>query len=123
MMNQAWNTARIVTEDDHHFREILRRTAQVIHQTDLELSPAENSLPVYDIVAQVTGVQDPYHELKRQSNEEALTMLPELRRTIDRAEDRIGTALHVAVAGNIIDLGIGHAYDLKKDVEVIRQLL
>jgi uncharacterized protein with ATP-grasp and redox domains len=120
-MNQARNTARIVTEDDQHHQEILKTSAQLIEQTDLELSPAENSKPIYDIVTHVTGIQDPYLDLKRKSNEEALRLLPDLQRTVDQAEDRLAAALHVAVAGNIIDLGIGHTYDLHRDVDVILQ--
>jgi len=119
MLNQARNTAKIATSDDKDRNEILNRTAQLIQQTDLQLSPAENSKPVYDIVAQVTGIQDPYYELKRQSNEEAMRLLPKLRQIIDESEDRIATALHIAVAGNIIDLGIGHTYDLSRDVDII----
>ncbi|MFC1481821.1 DUF89 domain-containing protein [Candidatus Neomarinimicrobiota bacterium] len=121
MMNQAWNTAKIATAEDDARKEIMNRTARLIQQTDLELTPADNSKPVYDIVAQVTGDEDPYHDLKRQSNQEALSLLPQLRQTVGQSEDRMATALHIAVAGNIIDLGIGHAYDLSSDIDTILQ--
>ncbi|MFC1484411.1 DUF89 domain-containing protein [Candidatus Neomarinimicrobiota bacterium] len=121
MMNQAWNTARIVTKDPNQLREIINCAAQLIQHTDLELTPAENSKPIYEIAARVSGITDPYQELKRQSNQEALRLLPGLQKTVEQAEDRMAAALHVAVAGNIIDLGIGHTYDLREDVDVILQ--
>ncbi len=121
MMNQAWNTARIVVEDRNQHREILNSAAQLIQHTDLELTPAENSKPIFEIAARVSGIKDPYQALKRQSNEEALRLLPDFQRTVEQAEDRIAVALHVSVAGNIIDLGIGHTYDLRRDVDVILQ--
>ncbi|UCD38453.1 MAG: DUF89 family protein [Fidelibacterota bacterium] len=119
MLNQAWNTARIATEDRDQQREIIESAAQLIQDTDLGLTPADNSRPIYDLVARISSVDDPFKELKQRTNDEALNMLPELQKTVEQAEDRIATALHVTVAGNIIDLGIGHAYDLHRDIEVI----
>ena len=121
ILNQAWNTASIATGDSWQHIEIIKQVARVIAQTDLELSPAENSKPLYDIVSRVTGRDDPYHELKQQSNEEALKLLPDLQRTVEQADNRLLSALHAAVAGNIIDLGIGPDYNLQHDVALIME--
>jgi uncharacterized protein with ATP-grasp and redox domains len=116
MLNQAWNTVRIATQTDKYHLEVLKHSARLIDQTNLEISPAVHSKPIYDLVAQVTGINDAYSEFKRKSNEEALRLLPNLQQTVDQAKDRVAAALHAAVAGNIIDLGIGHAYNLKHNV-------
>lgn len=119
LLKQALNTAKIATEDKTLHRKVLDRVAEQIQRSNLELSPALVSKPVYDIVSEVTGVKDPYKDLKHQTNLEALRLLPELEKIVARANVPLDAALHLAVAGNIIDVGIGHAFDLKNDVQAI----
>lgn len=45
--------------------------------------------------------------------------MPALEKLVSEANDPLNAALHLAVAGNIIDVGIGHEYDLKQDVRAI----
>jgi uncharacterized protein with ATP-grasp and redox domains len=122
MMKQAFNTVKVITNDHAVQREVLNRVAEKISYTDLNNTPAEISQPVYEIVSRVTGVKDPYHKLKRQTNEEAMKLLPVLQQLLLKAADPLVTALHIAVAGNIVDFGIGHTFDLEKDVFTILSL-
>jgi len=117
LMKQAVNTVRITTDDPGLRRQVCDRTADLIKTTDLQLTPAAISTPVYRIVSEVTGIADPYAEFKRRTNAEALALLPAMRRAIDESDDPLTTGLHVAAAGNIIDLGIGVEFELEKDLE------
>ena len=119
MLRQALNTVRVVTQDRNLQQKVLKRVAQEVQGTDLSKNPALISTPVYQIVSEMTGAADPYKASKVETNQEALKMLPELQALVDRANDPLKTALHVAVTGNIIDLGIGQDYDLKRDVKEI----
>jgi len=119
MMKQAFNTVNVITDDHAVQREVLNRVAEKISYTDLKNSPAEISKSVYEIVSRVTGVKDPYANLKRQTNKEALKLLPVLQHMLAKSADPLITALHIAVAGNIVDIGIGHTFDLEKDVFTI----
>jgi uncharacterized protein with ATP-grasp and redox domains len=116
LVKQGLNTIRLVTSDEKIQRNVLDRIAERIPQCDLNLSPAFISKFVYDIVSEVTGLRDPYQENKKQTNEEALNLLPKLEKFVREAADPLIAALHIAVAGNIIDLGIGHEFDLENDV-------
>ncbi|MFC1553047.1 DUF89 domain-containing protein [candidate division KSB1 bacterium] len=116
LMKQALNTVRIASDDMNIQRMVLDRVAGEIQKSDLFRSPADISTIVYRIVSEVTGIADPYHEIKKRTNKEALQMLPFLKEVVSNADDTLDAALHIAVAGNIIDVGIGHAYDLKNDV-------
>ena len=101
---QAMNTARLVSDDpDFHLR-MLRRLASCPACFDLNQSPAALSQPVYTIASEMSGVADPYKSNKEETNRAALALLPELRRLIAESPDPLNTALHAAVAGNIIDL-------------------
>ena len=119
LLKQALNTARIATPREALRREVLDRVAAEIPRAELDRPPAEISTRVYEIVSEVTGNPDPYRELKARTNAQALEMLPRLRERRDRAGDPLSFALHLAVAGNVIDLGIGHAFHLEKDLEAI----
>lgn len=119
LMRQAVNTVRLATSDPELQREVIDRTAAWIQEADLARSPAAVSTVVYRIVSDVTGVADPYAEIKESTNREALRLAPALTRMIAAAADPLDVALHVAVAGNVIDVGIGHDFDIERDVEDI----
>jgi len=104
-MKQALRAARIATDNPEIQRRILDETAKRIPTMSLEDSPAEVSLCVYELAAHFSGNPDPYKELRRMQNEEALRMEPALRLLLASTDDRLSTALHLAAAGNVIDLG------------------
>lgn len=118
-LRQAENTVRLASAD-HSVRErVIRETQAYIETAPLTQTPASFSRPVYRIVSSASGVADPYAAIKNETNSIALSMLPRLRKLIATSADPLDAALHAAVAGNIIDLGIGHPFDIEKDVDVL----
>jgi uncharacterized protein with ATP-grasp and redox domains len=113
---QALNTARQVSDDPAFHRQLLERLAGCRTCFNLDQTPAALSQPVYAILSELSGEPDPYRRQKTETNHVALALLPDLRRRIAKSPDPLDTALHAAVAGNIIDLGIGHKFDIEKDV-------
>lgn len=116
LMKQALNTTRVVTDDRAVQQEVLARLARVLPELSLEDSPAAVSQAAYDVVAEVTGVADPYASNKRETNAEALRLLPELEKLVAGSDDPLRDAVRLAVAGNMIDLGIGHKFDIQEDM-------
>jgi damage-control phosphatase, subfamily I len=55
---------------------------------------------------------DPYGEIKKQSNDLALSLYPHLETIVASSEDKLFTALKLAAAGNVIDLGINRSFDI-----------
>lgn len=106
MVGQALRAAQVATDDEATQRRIVMDTMERIPDLDVRKSPAELSLLVYEITAALTGNHDPYKGLKYAQNEAALLLEPRLREMVERSEDPLSTALHLAAAGNIIDLGI-----------------
>jgi len=116
LFKQALNTVRFVTSDPRVHERVLRRVAAETSRQRLSQTPTALSQHVYRIVSEVTGVKDPYRKQKDETNRIALRLLPTLRRKVRRARDPLDAALHVAVAGNIIDLGIGQKFDIETDI-------
>lgn len=67
-----------------------------------------------EIYARESGVADPMAEIKHNSTQLALKLLPGLQQMVSKAENPFDTALLLAVAGNIIDYGINRDLDLSK---------
>ncbi|NIA13637.1 MAG: DUF89 family protein, partial [Nitrospiraceae bacterium] len=111
-LEQALRAGRVATDDPKIQHKIVNEIAHIIPTLDLEVSPAEMSQPIYELTASLTGCQDPYEELKSAQNEAALELEPELRAMIDGAPDRLDAALHLAAAGNVIDLGVREHADI-----------
>jgi len=103
---QALRVARIATDDPDVQRQILDETLKRIPDMALSNSPAELSIVVYELAAALSGNHDPYSGLKYGQNEAALEIEPELREMVEKSDDRLATAMHLAAAGNVIDLGI-----------------
>jgi len=72
------------------------------------------------IIHRVTGCPDPYEGLKRQANEKALEVLPELEELVESAEpdDKLRMACLVACLGNVIEYDVpDHSSDIEDLLE------
>lgn len=67
---------------------------------------------LHDVLYNYTGNPDPYKSEKKEYNDLAISMVPELERIINNSEDKVITALKVAIAGNIIDFAINDTFDI-----------
>jgi uncharacterized protein with ATP-grasp and redox domains len=119
VFSQALNTARLVSRDEGVHLEVLKAVAARMAEADLNQTPASLSQPVYQLVSEISGIEDPYRRKKAASNAEALALLDRIRDTVNSSSDPLRTAIKAAAAGNIIDLGIGHSFDLKRDINLI----
>ena len=67
---------------------------------------------IHQRVQQLTNNIDPYREDKIQATQQALALYPELKKKVSVASDPLEIAVRIAIAGNIIDLGVAESYDL-----------
>ncbi|MBI9031494.1 DUF89 family protein [bacterium] len=119
-MKQALNAGRIATSDEDLIKEILNRVGEEIRDIPLDNTPPETGGLIYKIVSDVTGIQDPYQEIKEKNIAHALEVYPkylEQVENINNPKDRIELALRIAAAGNVIDLGVEREFDLKRDID------
>ncbi len=120
-VEQALRTARIATRDEKKIKKVLDEVGCMIKDTPMENTPAESGISIYGKIAEITGVADPFYEIKRQHIAEAKALLPELEKMLAEAEDPLLMTIRLAIAGNVIDLGINKKFDLVKDVKKILQ--
>lgn len=90
------------------------------------LTPILLSIQLYQELYEIGGVEDPYSEIKRLSNESALKALPLIEKKTDVLEgyERLRACLAASIAGNVIDYNTAeHSPDLGALVEVFDSIL
>lgn len=118
-MEQALRTSRVATNDKKKIKKILDEVGTMIKNMPIENTPAESGMLVYNKIKEITGVADPYLNIKQQHIKEAKELLPEMEVIIKNAEDPLLSAIRIAIAGNVIDLGINKPFNLLADIKKI----
>ena len=81
-----------------------------------KVSSPEFTSELHRIFKSYTNNYDPYKTAKRQSNIQALEMLPEMQDIIKQSSDPFITALRLAIAGNVIDYAASQNFNLKNTI-------
>ncbi len=116
-LKQVLSTLRAAGANESEQHRILCSLFPLISRLDPEKSPAENSSLVLFEAYRLLGESDPFSEAKAASNRLARSFLPALERVIGFSEDPLLTACRVAVAGNVIDMGIMPGFDVGASIE------
>jgi uncharacterized protein with ATP-grasp and redox domains len=116
---QAINAARMITSDEKIVHRVLLKVNALLPEITENITPPEIGREVYRIVSRLTGVEDPYREIKDRCTQQALALYPDLKDRVRSAENRLRKAIRVAIAGNVIDFGSNMPFDLEKDLEFI----
>jgi uncharacterized protein with ATP-grasp and redox domains len=123
-LKQALSAAREITSDPEEQRRAVNEASKLLPQLSMDDTPAYNSTLVLWRAQEVLGNDDPFLSKKRHYNDLALGMHSQLKSLVQSSNQPLGTAVRVAVAGNVIDLGImgGENVDLVDAVnEVIAE--
>jgi uncharacterized protein with ATP-grasp and redox domains len=105
-MRQALEASRFVTEDITIHETVLRELLRMTADLDFSECPPAVGQKIHRRLRQITGDADPYRKAKMRFNHMALEMLPELAEEVRASIDPLFHALRIAIAGNVIDLGI-----------------
>jgi uncharacterized protein with ATP-grasp and redox domains len=109
----------MITDDEETIHQILLEVNTLLPEISGDVTPPEIGRQVYRIVSRLTGVQDPYKEIKQKCTQQALALYPDLKESVRSADDRLKTAIRIAIAGNVIDFGSNIPFDIEKDVGFI----
>ena len=99
---------------DQLVRSLMKDIAEI--NLDNSYSPEITSNILKKLMREST-VADPYEKEKQDSNREMLEHYPEFKERIANSENPFDTALRLAIAGNIIDFGPDHKFDVHETIE------
>ncbi len=115
---QVLRTARIVTADDARIKQVLKATmGYLLSEEDWTRTPLDFGFDLYPLFYETLGVTDPYRELKKKSNELALSLYPWAKESIEKSEDPLFTSIKFAASGNIADYGAMDEFNLENQIK------
>jgi uncharacterized protein with ATP-grasp and redox domains len=105
LVRQALEAARLITEDASVHERTLREVLEWTSGMDVSLPPPLLAQRIHSRLREISGVEDPYREVKARQNRTAERLLPQYRAEVAGAADPLDAAVRLAVAANLIDLG------------------
>ncbi|MFO7963701.1 MAG: ARMT1-like domain-containing protein [Desulfobacterales bacterium] len=114
LIRQALEAVRLVIDDPAQHERVLRDVLQWTCSMDMNPSPPVMGQRIHRRIRKVTGIDDPYREIKDVHNRMALGLFPELKAEVTASGNPLIAAVRLAIAGNIIDMGVnGHVPESK----------
>jgi len=106
ILRQALDAARLVSTDSAVHEQIVRDVLRWAGEMDLNQTPPAMAQRIHRQLREITGVDDPYRQAKDRLNSLALELIPTLRAEVESANDPLGMAVRLAIAGNVMDMGV-----------------
>lgn len=116
-LDQALRAGRMATDDATKIKRLLDEVGAMLRNIPLESTPPETGRLIYKKVREITGRPDPYKQIKSESTEKALTLYPALKKKVEKSNDRLLTAVRIAIAGNVIDFGVNRDFDIEEEID------
>jgi damage-control phosphatase, subfamily I len=117
-IRQTLEVARFAAPDDIvAHRQLLDQICSLIPDLPSDISPPFVAERIHEIIRQRIGVDDPYREMKKQNLNLAQAQVCRMEQWMERQEDRFEAAVRLAIAGNIIDLGVNLDFDLEGELD------
>lgn len=115
-LKQTLIAARLGTKDEKLQLYLINHVLDEIKTVDVSKPPAYFTTFLHRKIRQILN-KDPFENIKREYNQIALSMYPDLKRKVQRSSDPLWTASRLAIAGNVIDFGIFTSVDILGTIE------
>jgi uncharacterized protein with ATP-grasp and redox domains len=116
---QILKTGRMLSLSEEQIKEAISLFCRRLTETSQQATPAGIGRELYLILSELSGIPDPYREIKENCTRLALEVYPDMKKRVAGAEDPLKEALRIAVAGNFIDFGTTEQVDIKTGLEEI----
>lgn len=110
-VRQTLECVRQFTDDTAIHERVLRKVLLEASRMNLDKTPPQMAQHIHRLIRRETGLSDPYQDIKRRFNRTILSMYASLKTRIAHSADPLETAVRLAIAGNIIDLGVNAHVD------------
>ncbi len=122
IFNQIYNLTNRLNLDEKTSSIVLREGARRLAKYDLSFEPPIIASDVYGSISEIIKKEDLFEEAKKTSIKEALKFKPILKKRLSKSKDKLFDACKIAVAGNVIDLGVNQEYNLEKEIKKIFEM-
>ncbi len=123
LINQAVRLVKLHLDNEDVQRSLVKKIMLEIGASEDGACAPYMAHKIQQVLRDALQNPDPYKEIKLYYNTEMLKLEKEFSGLIGAADDRLGTALKLAAAGNIIDFGPGHNISKAEVLKVLNQTL
>lgn len=113
LRRQAERTLSILSIEGREKKRILEIVEEYLTKAELSVSPMQIGIGMNKIIANESGVTDPYEAVKQKSNIKAEKMLEKVIKILAESNDELYAAIKASIAGNIVDYGISSNHNLE----------
>ncbi len=121
MVRGTLDAAKLATNDTLLQQKIVKKILKALIDVDMSEPPPLMAMKIQQAVKDVTGVNDPYANIKKSYNDFALKIYPNLKKKAGAT--CFETAVRLCIAGNIIDFGTHTTIGEKKVLDTIEDAL
>ncbi|MBN1514714.1 MAG: DUF89 family protein [Phycisphaerae bacterium] len=108
-VRQALDSARRCTDLPEIHEQLLREALTMAANLSFDSPPPLMGRLIHRRLRELTGQADPYRDAKKTANAFALQLYPNLEQLVHRSSDPLAMAVRMAIAGNVMDLGVKSA--------------
>lgn len=121
LARQAVEIAEEVTSCSETQEEIIKKSLEELSCINFNETAPEIGFRMHQHAKRITGIEDPYKELKNQYNEIADEIYQRIEREkwLENSEDPFDMACRLAISGNIIDFSVGLQLDYSEIVKSV----
>jgi len=102
-----------VEKQEIAMRSLLKHLATL----DFTQSPPLLGKEIHRIIREIINNPDPYKDLKEKFNSEMLKHYSKFKKQVNASSNPFDTALRLAIAGNIIDFGPSHDFEVMSTID------
>lgn len=107
LLNRIIFESKQITDDEKVQTQVIRNACNMLGDLyDPSDCSATIATKIHQRTYELLKTQDPYHDLKTQSNKIASSLVPTIQERIRHAEHPLKTAILVSIVGNTLDFGI-----------------
>lgn len=105
--------------EEKYQEEIFKELMEYYSKVDYSQRSTTINKEVKNIVCRVSGLTDPFKPLKDKVNNKALEYYNKYEKSVKGNVDPMQKAMRLAIAGNIIDFGPTHNFDIETKIEEV----
>lgn len=119
IVEQSLKVAKAINADADLTHKLHSRVEELSREFSFLHTPPQVAAYVYKEMALIAGMSDLYAKQKRDATLKALGYIDKLSHRIATSDEKLLTAIKVAVAGNVIDLAAKVEFSLEDELESI----
>jgi len=116
---QGLAESRLEGANEAEQKLLIDRIAMLIPELPVHATPPEMALTVHRLIREIINNSDPFKEIKKKCNDEALALYPVFKKRMEESENPLLTAVELSIAGNIIDYGANTDLDLQRELDTL----